>query len=480
MSDIADRDATSLSAAIQAGELSCVAVMTAFLHRIDERNPAINAIVSLRPRNELLREAADADAALAAKQRKGWLHGIPFAVKDLVETAGLRSTHGSPIFADHVPEQDDLLAARLRAEGAIFIGKTNTPEWGLGSHSYNPVHGVTRNPYDLSRSAGGSSGGAAAALAARLVPLADGSDMMGSLRNPAAFCNVYGMRPSYGRVPVDASGETFLHQLSTDGPMARTVEDLARLFDTLAGHNPEHPHSTPEGEPLAPRLESSVKGRKIAWLGDWDNAYPLEAGILGLCEEALQVFNHLGVEVEPLAAPFPAEHLWQAWTTLRSFAVSSSLREHWNDPAQRALLKPEACWEIERGLRLTGDEIQAASTLRSQWFAAAARLFTRFDALVLPSAQVFPFPADWTWPQSINQQAMDSYHRWMEIVVPASLAGLPALNVPVGFSSAGLPMGMQLIARRGNDLDLLRLGQAYHNNTNWPERRPPLAAPWFA
>ncbi|MBP0441143.1 amidase [Tianweitania sediminis] len=474
MTDIADRDASSLSAALATGDLSCVEVMAAFLDRIGGRNPAINAIVSLRQREDLLNEAAAADAALALGQSKGWLHGIPIAVKDLVDTAGLRSTHGSPIFADHVPKKDDLLAARLRAAGAIFIGKTNTPEWGLGSHSYNPVHGVTRNPYDHTRSAGGSSGGAAAALAARLVPVADGSDMMGSLRNPAAFCNVYGMRPSYGRVPADADGETFLHQLSTDGPMARSVSDLARLLDTLAGHNPEHPHSLPKAEAFAPHLSAKIKGRKIAWLGDWSGAYPIEPGILPLCEEALRVFDDMGAEVEPVSAPFPADALWQSWTVLRSFAVSGSLRAHWDNPAQRELLKPEAIYEIERGQRLTAQEIQAASALRSQWFAAAARVFDRFDALVLPSAQVFPFPAEWTWPRAINNQAMDSYHRWMEVVVPASLVGLPALNVPAGFSPTGLPMGMQLIGRRGNDLRLLQLGQAYHEATNWPERRPPV------
>jgi amidase len=222
---ITDLDATDLSAAIHGGALTCVQVMTAYLDRIESLNPVVNAIVSLRPRAELLAEAAAADAAPV---RAGWLHGVPFAVKDLSETKGIRTTKGSPIFADYVPAHDCLMVSRIRAAGAIIIGKTNTPENGLGSHTYNPVFGVTRNPYDLTRTAGGSSGGAACALAARLLPVTDGSDMMGSLRNPAAYCNVYGLRPSWGVVPKDAGGDTFLHTVSASGGGARTERGWAR------------------------------------------------------------------------------------------------------------------------------------------------------------------------------------------------------------------------------------------------------------
>jgi amidase len=372
-----------------------------------------------------------------------------------------------------VPETDDLLAARLRAAGAILIGKTNVPEFGLGSHSYNPVHGVTRNPYDLARSAGGSSGGAAAALAARLVAVADGSDFMGSLRNPAAFCNVYGLRPSFGRVPSIPDGDAYLHQFATDGPMARTVRDLALLLDTLAGPDPRDPHALPAHPPFADALAADIRGRRIGWIGDWGGHYPVEAGILPLCDSALAVFGELGVRVEAVVPAFDPERLWSAWVALRGFAMAARLGPLAADPAKRAMLKPEAVWEVEAGAGLTVVEVQEASVTRTAWFACAADLFERYDALVFPSAQVFPFDAGWTWPRVVAGRAMASYHQWMEVVTPATLAGLPALSVPVGFSAAGLPMGMQIVGRRGDDLGVLQLAEAYHEATDWPQRRPP-------
>lgn len=473
MSDVTALDAEHLSRAIAAREMSCAEVMTAFLDRIDRLNPSINAIVSLRPREELLAEARAADAA----ERRGPLHGFPFAIKDLVETAGLRTTHGSPLFENHVPQADDLLAARIRAAGAILIGKTNTPEFGLGSHSFNPVHGVTRNPYDLSKTAGGSSGGAAAALAARLVPLADGSDTMGSLRNPAAFCNVYGFRPSFGRIPRDPVGDLFLNQISTDGPMARTVRDVALLLDVLAGPTPHDPHALPAHPSFLAGLEAPTSARRIGWLGDWGGRFAMEAGVLDLCETALGVFSAAGIAVERVAPPFDAERLWSAWLTLRSAANAADKRHLYEDPEKRTLLKPELIYEIESGLAVSAVELHAASAVRSAWFAAAAKLFERYEALVLPSAQIFPFDASLHWPQTVAGRTMTTYHQWMEIVVPASIAGLPALNVPVGFSKSRLPMGMQLVGRYGMDLAILQLGEAYHRATDWPGRCPPRSDP---
>jgi amidase len=460
--------ATALSAMIAARELSCAEVMSAHLDRIAAVNPGVNALVSLRDPDDLMAEARAADAA----PRRGWLHGLPLAVKDLVATKGLRTTWGSPLFADHIPEADDLVAARMRAAGAIFIGKTNTPEWGQGSHSFNPVHGVTRNPYDPARSAGGSSGGAAAALAARLVPVADGSDMMGSLRNPAAFCNVYGFRPTWGLVPGDAVGDTFLATLATEGPMGRTVEDVVRLLEVLAGPNPAVPFGR-TNEAFADGLDIDVKGLRIGWLGDWGGAYAMELGILSLCEQALGVFADLGAQVERVAAPFPAAELWHSWITLRAMLNANAKRELYDDAAKRALVKPETIWEIEQGLTLTAEAVHAASVIRSRWYAVAAGLFERFDALVLPSAQVWPFPADWRWPQSIGDRTMDTYHRWMEVVIPVSLAGLPALACPAGFGPQGLPMGFQMFGPTGADAKILAMGQAYHRATDWPGKRLP-------
>jgi amidase len=466
--DLCALSASELSRRIARREVAPSEVMAAHLERIRAVNGAVNAVVSLRDGDALMAEARAADNAPI----RGWLHGMPLAVKDLVATAGLRTTWGSPLYADFVPAKDDLLAARMRAAGAIFIGKTNTPEWGQGSHSFNPVHGVTVNPYDRTRSAGGSSGGAAAALACRMVPVADGSDMMGSLRNPAAFCNVYGFRPTWGLVPADALGDTHLATLATEGPMARTIEDLARLLAVQAGENPEVPFPRPVQDWPA-LLEADLRGRRIGWLGDWGGAYPCEPGILAQCEAGLRVLEDLGAVVEPLAPPFPAEQLWQAWTTLRAMLNAGAKGALYADPVKRAHLKPETQWEIAQGLGLTAAAVHEASVIRSRWYARAARVFERFDALVMPSAQVWPFPAEWRWPQMINGQAMDTYHRWMEIVVPVSLIGLPSLAVPCGFGPQGLPTGMQIIGRAGADAAVLAMGQQYHLATDWPGKRPP-------
>ncbi len=468
MQELTQCSAHDLVTKMSAGTLSAAAVMQTFLARFEAVNGKVNAIVSLRPTDELMAEAAASPRPSAAKP----LAGLPIAVKDLVATKGLRTTFGSPIYADHIPDQDELVAARLRSAGAIIIGKTNTPEWGHGSHSFNPVHGATANPYNLSRSAGGSSGGAAAALAARMLPLADGSDMMGSLRNPAAFCNVYGFRPSWGLVPGNAGKESFLSTLATDGPMARSPRDLALLLSVLAGPNVEVPYGR-IAQDFSADFGMPLKGKRIGWLGDWGGAYPCEDGILKRCEAGLGLLEDLGASVEALEPPYAADQLWRSWTQLRAGINANAKRDLLVDPVKRAQTKPETLWEIEQGLSLSLADFFAASEIRSHWYATAARLFADFDALVLPSAQVWPFPVEWRWPQSINGQATDTYHRWMEVVVPVSLAGLPCLNLPVGFSPEGLPMGMQLFGPTGADSELLAMGQAYHEATDWPGRCPP-------
>ena len=466
MGDILDLSAVELSERIGSGALKPSELMRATLDRITQVNGAVNAIVSLRDADALMAEARAADAA----PRKGWLHGIPMAVKDLVATKGIVTTWGSPAFADHVPEADDLLAQRLRDAGAILIGKSNVPEFGLGSHSYNPVFGVTRTPYDLARSAGGSSGGAGAALATRMVSVADGSDMMGSLRNPAAWNNVYGMRPSHGLVPMDPVGEMILHPLATLGPMARCPTDLAALLETLAGPDDLQPLGA---EFVAGDLGLDLNGKRIGWLGDWGGAYAMEPGILPLCEAALEVFAAQGAEVVPLDPIFPAADIWDAWLGLRAWAINHKLGEIYDDPARKHMLKPEAIWEIETGRALSNAEILRLSGLRSAWYRAAATSLQQFDALVLPTAQVWPFPAEWDWPKEINGRAMDTYHRWMEVVIPVSLLGLPAVNLPVGFSDQGLPMGMQIFGPSGADRRMLQIAQSYHAQTDWPGQHPP-------
>lgn len=465
---------TALSAGELAGllarrEAGPVELMEETLARIDALNPALNAVVSLRPRDSLLAEAR----ALQSSPPRGPLWGLPMAVKDLVATRGIRSTWGSRILADFIPETDDLLVRRLRGAGAIVIGKTNVPEFGLGSHSYNEVFGVTRNPYDSARSAGGSSGGAAAALAARMVCLADGSDMMGSLRNPAAWCNVYGMRPSYGLVPGEAVGEMMLHPLATLGPMARSPQDLALLLGVMAGPDPMQPIGA--GFAPAGALES-LAGKRIGWLGDWGGAWPMEPGLLERGSAACGVLEALGAEVVPLAPPFAADRLWRSWIDLRAWSVSARLSPLYDQPDKRALMKPPLIWEIERGRSLGNGDILAASALRSDWYRAAAGLFEKVDALVAPSTQMWPFDAGLHWPEAVAGRAGDTYHRWMECVVPASLIGLPVVNLPAGFGPGGLPAGVQLIGPRGGDAALLAIARAYHRETDWPGRRPPPGA----
>lgn len=467
--DLIDYEATELVALMQSGGVSAQEVMRACLDRIDAVNGEVNAIVALRDPDELMAEAKAADNT----PRQGWLHGVPVAVKDLANTKGIRSTLGTPVLKDFVPRRDDLFVSRMRAAGAIFIGKTNAPEFGLGSHTVNPVYGATRNPYDLTRSSGGSSGGATAALAAGMQWVCDGSDMMGSLRNPAGWCNTYGFRPSFGLVPGDPDRDLYMHPMATSGPMGRSPADMAALLDIQSGADPRVPLSW-SGPGFAQNLKAEVRGRRVGWLRDWGGAWPMEPGVLETCEAALATFADLGVEVVEIEAPFPAQDLWQAWIDLRSFAVSASVAPLYDNPKYRPHIRRDAVWELERGRALTTVEIQKASAIRSAWFRKAHDLFDGLDALIAPTAQVWPFPVDWDHPKEIAGNQMDTYHRWMECVIPASLIGLPAAAVPAGFGAAGLPMGLQIIGAHKSDLAVLQLAQAWHEATNWPTRQPAL------
>lgn len=469
MSDFLDWDAVDLIAALRDGGLSAEAVMQATLARIAERNGSVNAIVDLRADEDLLAEARAADAVPEAQ--RGKLHGLPVAIKALADVKGTRNTQGSPLFADNISEEDSRFVALMREEGAIFIGKTNVPEFGLGSHSYNPVHGVTRNPYGHEFTAGGSSGGAAVALATGMVALADGSDMMGSLRNPAAWNNVYGFRPSWGVVPREAGSESHWQQLSTIGPMARNPRDMAVMLDVMAQPEVAVPFNMPAQDWDLPE-EGAVKGRRIGWLGDWGGAMPMEDGVLEVCREGFEVLGTLGAELSDLDAPFDAEAMFQSWSDLRAFALAGELAPLYQDETKRERLKPAARWEVQRGIEMAAMDLHRATKVRSEWFAAAARMFEAVDAVVLPVAQCWPFPAEWDWPKEIAGVEMDTYHRWMQVMVPASLLGLPAVSVPVGFGDKGLPMGMQIIGAKGADRMVLEIAQAYHKATDWPSKRP--------
>ena len=478
-SEITSWTAIELSKAIQSRSVSCVEVMSAYLAQIERFNPQVNAIVSLQGREGLLTQATERDTQLAsakkAGQRVGWMHGFPQAPKDLAATVGIVTTQGSPILKANVPKADAIIVERARKAGAVLIGKTNTPEFGLGSHTYNAVFGTTGNAFDPSKSAGGSSGGAAVALALYMLPVADGSDMMGSLRNPAAWNNVFGFRPSYGRVPFGPTPEIFVQQLGYEGPMGRTVADLAMLLSVQAGFDARTPLSIDQDPAqFAKPLKRDFKGARIGWLGDFNGYLPMEPGVMDLCTQALKNFETIGCTVEVAKPDFPMEKLWSTWLTMRGFLIAGIAGGLYADPKLRAMMKPEAVWEVENGLKLSGVDVFRASADRSAWYQALRQLFTRFDYLVLPSAQVFPFDAKLDWPKSVNGKPMDTYHRWMEVVIAGTLGGVPVLDVPAGFGANGLPMGLQILGPAQADLAVLQLGHAYEQATRYTARRSPL------
>lgn len=474
---LTELDACDLSAAIHRREVSCREVMQAYLARIDALNPAVNALVALRPREAVLQQADARDAMLAHGEDMGWMHGFPLAIKDLSPVAGVVTTMGSPLLERHVPDHDSAMVARMKAAGGIVIGRSNVPEFGLGSHTYNPVYGITRNAWDPSRSAGGSSGGSAVSLALRLQPVADGSDMMGSLRNPAAWANVFGLRPSFGRVPYDPHiGDGFVAQLGTEGPMGRSVRDVAMLLAVQAGRHDGQPLSiAADGSAFARPLQAGATGLRIGWLGDLGGYLPFEPGILPRCEAALERFESAGARVEPLDLGYPPDQVWQTWLTWRRFLVAGTLGPLGADPLKHARLKPEAQWEYDQGQGLTGPQVYAASAARTRFYRHMVGLFDRVDLLALPSAQVWPFPAEWHWPREVAGRTMDTYHRWMEVVIYATLAGLPAISVPAGFDERDLPMGLQLIGRPLADRAVLEAAAAYESCIgDWLARRPAL------
>ena len=448
-----EKSAIELVTAMRTGTFKPSELTAETLARIDRVNPSVNAIVALRDHHELMAEAR----ALESSEPSGPLFGLPLAVKDLQATRGITTTWGSPLYATHVPEVDDLLPARLRAAGAIIIGKTNTPEFGLGSHTFNPVYGATRNPFDETRTPGGSSGGAAAALATGMLTVADGSDMMGSLRNPAAWCGVWSLRPTIGLVPEGGNADPILARISTDGPMARRPGDLRLLLDVLAAPDP--------GWPIRPRLDPAVPAElnstRIGWLGDWGGAMPFESGILETSVVALDAMAAAGAEIEHLDAPFPQPDMWHAWQTLRAWLTAAKLKSDYADPGRRARMKATALWEIERGFAVTADDVHAASAARAGLTRALLALFGRFDALVLPTTQVWPFSTETEYPTEIAAVDMPTYHRWMEVMVPVSLSGLPCASIPAGFDARGLPAGLQLVGPPGSDHRLIALAEAW-------------------
>lgn len=447
--------ATRLAARLRAREVSAREVLAAYVDRIERLDPSINAIVTFVPELALAR-AAVADEAIARGELLGPLHGLPIAHKDLVQTAGIRTTFGSPIYADNVPDEDDLLVTRIRDAGAILLGKTNTPEFGAGSHTFNPVFGPTRNPWDPARSAGGSSGGAAAALAAGLLPIADGSDLGGSLRNPAAFCGVVGLRPSPGRVPSWPSSHP-TDSLSVEGPMGRTVGDVALLLSTMAGPDPRIPISLPdEGASFVPPLAPSPSGLRVAFAPAADGRMPFDPAIVATIEHHEDTCRELGWTIE---IAFP--DLTGAREVFLAFRGRSYARELAALlPGERDRIKATVLWDVGRGLALTPELLARATEIHAAIRARVAAFFERFDLLVLPTTQVLPFPVEVEYPTEVAGVPMTMYLDWMESCWSITVTGCPAISLPAGLV-AGLPVGIQLVGPPGGDLNLLRAAAAF-------------------
>jgi len=467
--------ADALSHAIHTKQVSCREVMQATLQQVARHNPHSNALVSLADEDVLLRQADERDAQLARGESMGWMHGMPQAIKDVTHVAGFRTTLGSPLMRDGVGTQDALMAQRMRASGCIVIGRSNIPELGLGSHTFNEVFGATRNAWDARKSAGGSSGGAAVAVAQRMLPVADGSDVMGSLRNPAGWNHIFGLRPSQGRVPAVPAQDVWISQVGTEGPMGRSVRDVAMLLSVQAGWHPASPLSiAQDGQAFTAPLESEVKGHRVGWLGDLDGHLPMEDGVLSTCLQALKSLESLGCHTETTALGMAPEKVWDAWLVWRQAMTGPRVAPFMLNPENHPLVKPEARWEYEQSLRLSGVQLMSASATRSQFYQQMLQLFERFDVLALPSAQVWPFAVQERWPRQINGKAMDTYHRWMEVVIYATFAGLPCISVPAGFGANGLPMGLQLIGKPQGDFALLQLAHAYEQaNLAMIRLRPP-------
>ena len=454
---------------VRTGELSAVELLSAHLDQIEAVNPQVNAIVTLVA-DAALEEARSADAALARGDNVGPLHGLPIAIKDLVDTRGIRTTYGSPLFADHVPEADSLLVQRLRSAGAVVVGKTNTPEFGAGSQTTNAVFGPTRNPWDTTRTCGGSSGGAAVAVACGMLPLADGSDLGGSLRNPAAFCNVVGFRTSPGRVPRFPDNAP-IYPFSVDGPIARTVADAALLLSALAGPDPRCALSLPEsGDPFRASLDRDFRGVRIAFSPDL-GGLPVEPAVRSVVEGAPAVLEGLGCEVvrdfPDLDGADEAFKAWRAWIFEQQ--LGADLDAH---PEQ---LNPSVRWNVEQGRALSGPELGAAELRRGEVCRRVYEFMEDVEFLALPVTQVMPFPVEQMYPTRIGDTEMHTYIDWMASCYLISVTGLPAISVPCGFTDGGLPVGLQLVGRLRDDFGVLQLGHAYEQATGWGRRVPPAA-----
>ncbi len=451
---------------IRSKKISVTQLITAHLDQIERYNPKLNAIVTLTAESAL-QEAQQADQAIANQDELKPLHGLPVAHKDLFLTKGVRTTFGSPIYKDFIPEVDSLPVERLKKAGAISLGKTNTPEFGAGSQTFNAVFGATLNPYDITKTCGGSSGGGSVALATGMVAIADGTDLGGSLRNPANFCNVVGIRPSVGRVP-SWPDQLGWYTMSVAGPMARTVEDLALAMSAMSGPDDRSPIAldTPGSIFTAP-LQRQFKGCKVAYSEDL-GGLPIEPEVRKVMQASRTVFEKLGCEVVDDVIDLPEAGeifmLWRAWRT--ELRISPLMKDHRNQ------LKDTVIWNAEQGLDLTGPQLARAEAKRTEIYHRMREFMTRYEFFVLPVNQVVPFSVDLDYPREINGVKMETYIDWQKTAYFISAMGNPAISVPAGFTDSGLPVGVQIVGGHRQDFAVLQMAYAFEQATRIGERSP--------
>lgn len=468
--DICFSTAVDLVHKIRSKELSVREVMEAHLAQIERVNPRVNAIVTLVAEQAL--EKADlADKALASGDSSGPLFGLPVAHKDLADTAGIRTTYGSPIYKDHVPTRDVLIVERLKKAGAITVGKTNTPEFGAGSQTFNQVFGATANPYDVTKTCGGSSGGAAVALASGMVPIADGSDLGGSLRNPANFCNVVGFRTSAGRVPVWPTLAGW-YSLSVHGPMARTVSDVALMLSAIAGPDPRVPIALTEpGAKFNQPLERDFSGTKVAWSKDL-GSFPVDPRTTAVLESQRSTFSDIGCMVEENEPDFRDAD--EVFKVLRAWVFEIGHRAHIKN--HRDQLKQSVIWNTEAGQALTGPQIGDAEVKRTELYHRVREFLEEYEFLILPVSQVPPFDITQEYITEINGVQMETYLDWMKSCYFITVTGLPAISIPCGFTEEGLPVGIQIVGRHQDELGVLQMAYAFEQATQVWKQRPEVAS----
>lgn len=475
-SDLTWLSTRELASRIAARELSARDALADHLARIESVNPSLNAIVT-RDDERAWALAADADERQARGEQLGVLHGVPLTHKESTATAGLRTTRGSPLFADHVPDRDALIISRLRTAGVVTSGKSNVPEFTAGSHTFNTLFGTTVNPYDTSRSASGSSGGAAAAIASGMQASGDGSDMGGSLRTPASFTNIVGMRPSNGRIP-HVLPEDPWKWLAQSGFMARTVGDVALLMSVASGPARGAPQSIAEPGAVFARREFSrplehapgagLRGVRVGFSVDLNGLFPVDPAVRHVVADAADVLAEAGARVDDVIPDLTDAD--EVFRVTRALDFADDYREVVR--AHRERVRDAVVWNTELGLQLTAEDILWANAARARLWAKTEVYFAHHDVLVLTSSQVEPFDARLEYPDQIDGTPMSDYLEWMRAATIISATGCPAISVPAGFTPEGLPVGVQIVAAPGKDVELLLVAQAFEELTGHHQRRP--------